>query len=77
MNKKHKVLLVILIGAIVAGSFYWFEYNPRQIRKGCANKNMEILQSRAKAGTDGEVTWQADEERNLYELCLNTKGLEK
>jgi len=43
MNKKHKVLLVILIGAIVAGSFYWFEYNPRQIRKGCANKNMEIL----------------------------------
>lgn len=54
-------LLLIIIGV---GCFYWYEYRPSQIRKGCSKELRE--------------TERSLEARELfYKTCLREKGLEK
>ena len=36
---KEKIILILIILAILGGVFYWYEWRPTQIRKGCAQWN--------------------------------------
>lgn len=68
MKKAYIILFIILVLALVGGSFYWYEYRPSQIRKECTEKvyNMEIFRGRPYV-----VTTQT----RTYNQCLHEKGL--
>ena len=63
------VSLTILIIAMVAGTFYWYEWRPTQIRKNCYDSIITNPFS-----TELE---QKSEFEYQYQDCLRKNGLEK
>ena len=61
---KFKIILILILVAILGGTFYWFQWRPTQIRKECS-----IYPDFTK--TSGLITG------NAYEKCLREHGLEK
>lgn len=57
--------IIILILAVLAGAFYWYEWRPTQIRKECNQKSYNIAQGYS-------VVYDT-----LYVGCLSEKGLQK
>ena len=43
-NCTCHALIVILILVLAGGAFYWFEYRPAEIRKGCVEETAAIAQ---------------------------------
>lgn len=70
MNLKKLVtpiLIIILIGSLIVGWFYWFQWRPAEIRKLC----LEEVKEKAKSGNISNKT-----DFNIqYRFCLVEHGL--
>ncbi|HKK54410.1 MAG TPA: hypothetical protein VJ926_02735 [Patescibacteria group bacterium] len=60
-TKKEKIILALVL-AILAFSFYWLSYKPHQAAKTCANDAIKASQSQG-------ITIE-----NYYEHCMLRKG---
>ncbi|MBI5798715.1 MAG: hypothetical protein HZB10_02185 [Candidatus Yonathbacteria bacterium] len=58
--KEYKGIIILIL-AILAGAFYWYEWRPNVDRKECAVKSNYV---------DG-TGWSAE---GLYAYCLRQKG---
>ena len=57
----------------VAGTFYWFQYRPSQIRSSCAVRIKSALDRIDKEERNVEDWYKLRD--SLYEQCLNENGL--
>lgn len=70
MSEKVTQIVVIAI-VVLALAFYWYEWKPSQIKKGCyrqANSHMEVV-GIDYIGGDPAKTYDY-----FYEKCLNERG---
>ena len=84
---KSKSLLIILgfISVIIVGWFYWFQWRPSQIIKGCYKEieNMPgeigllMSDTRCKSGFESGISCVKHQSvyDNLFRTCLNKNGL--
>ncbi|MCF7795064.1 hypothetical protein K9M50_01775 [Patescibacteria group bacterium] len=61
-SKKEKIILILVL-AILAFSFYWISYKPHLAAKSCARDSIEMTQKMQ--GTTVE---------DYYENCMLKKG---
>jgi len=80
MQKLKGNKIVILIILLLVAGFYWYEWQPSQIRKMCAEqaaKWADIPIGEFKPDySERAKEWNATYDPN-YKLCLNRNGLEK
>lgn len=67
--KKHSNSLVVggIVLFLIMGWFYWFQWRPAQIRKGCMSKIQENAQSGIKYTMSSMTVF--------YRMCLTKQGL--
>lgn len=58
----------ILIGLIIVGLFYWFEFRPTQIRENCIKEFGEIYKEVGEIG-------RAENAEVIFKICLWKNGL--
>lgn len=81
--KANKSIVMILLAIIFLGFlFYWYEYRPSQIRKGCWGRIEDIKSGKIKSdkfvSEEFEVKIGNEQVINyLYNNCLKEQGLEK
>lgn len=81
---KNKLLLIIL--AVLALIFYWYEVRPSQIRQSCDISATESAQSLLKTKAELSSAYKElvekdlylkDDYASIYSKCLSSKGLKK
>jgi len=64
---KSKLIIFGTIVLLLVGWFYWFQYRPSQIKKGCVQYLKDKISS-------GSVTNKTNAQFT-YDFCLHNKGL--
>ena len=87
MKKSFRLTkYLILIGlVIIAGYFYWFQWRPSEIRKGCdksaklIERDHTVVSTLGRAEIDQGKPWftitKGFEYKTVYEQCLKDKGI--
>lgn len=60
---------VVILFAVGAGAFWWYEWRPYQARKLCADKVLKLSQLDDIKITDIDIL------PAMYSLCLSGKGI--
>ena len=68
MKKTKIIYSSIVIVSLLAVAFYWYQWRPAQIRKGCVKEILELGQGKNLSAYDLSVA---------LDYCLIKRGLEK
>ena len=72
LNKRNIKIFGFMIFALVI--FYFFQWNPGQIRKKCANDSRTFILKQTGGTANSE---QSQIIMDAYELCIHSAGLKQ
>lgn len=72
MKNKNQNLIIIIVFGIILRSFFWFQYRPSAIKKGCSIIARDRSAERDRKIQTGNPVKYVGE---YYQICLHERGI--